>query len=62
MAKQKHQQTYRHITVYYGFTKVKYRKIPVIRLGGNYLTAIGFKIGDKLCVELADNKVTIIKK
>ena len=62
MAKQKYLGRYRQLTVYYGFTKRKYRKIPVIRLAGDYLTTIGFKIGDKVSIELETNKVVITKQ
>lgn len=61
MATQKYLRRYRQLTVYYGFTKRKFRKIPVIRLGGDYLYTIGFRIGDKLLIELETNKIIITK-
>lgn len=62
MATKKYLSRYRELKVYYGFTQRKYRKIPVIRLAGDYLTAIGFSIGDKVTIELETHKVIITKE
>jgi hypothetical protein len=61
MGKQKYLGRYRQLTVYYGFTKRKYRRIPVIRLAGDYLSSIGFDVGDKLSIELETRKIIITK-
>lgn len=52
----------RKLTVYYGHTENTYRQIPIIRIGGNYLAAAGFKIGDKVLVTLEENTISITKR
>lgn len=51
----------RKLKMYYRYTKSRYRQIPVIRLGGEYLAKMGFKIGDTLCITLEHNKIAITK-
>ncbi len=38
-----------------------YKRHPVIRLGGNYLSALDFKIGDTIAVSLSPGKIVITK-
>lgn len=47
--------------LYYGYTRRNYKRIPVIRLAGNYLAKSNFKIGDCLEITLNDNHIVISK-
>lgn len=35
--------------------------VPQIRLAGNWLSAVGFKIGDRLRIEILDQEIRIIR-
>jgi antirestriction protein ArdC len=50
----------RKLKVYYGHTGT-YRRIPVIRLRGDYLSKNGFKIGDIVNITLQNNNISITK-
>ncbi len=51
----------RKMKVYYGFKQNSYAQIPIIRLGGDYLTSAGFKIGDTISITLEKDKISITK-
>lgn len=50
----------RTLKVYYGYQGNK--RIPVIRLGGNYLTKMGFKAGDTIAITIEHNTIAIAKR
>lgn len=54
--------TTRRLRVYYAHRPKGYSKFPVIRLGGNYLTQAGFRIGDELEVSISPSILTITKR
>jgi hypothetical protein len=49
----------RKLKVYYGYTGRKYRKVPVIRLAGVYLSKAGFKIGDIIHINFEAGEIHI---
>jgi len=50
----------RRMKVYYGsYQGGTYSRHPVIRIGGNYLRAFGFKIGDTVELKLSDGRIEI---
>jgi hypothetical protein len=51
----------RRLKVYYGHNSGTYRRIPVIRLGGKYLTSQNFNIGDMLDVTIQAGEIHITK-
>ena len=54
------QVTTRRLKVYYGsYQGGYYSRHPVIRIGGNYLRAYGFKIGDTVEIKLSDGRIEI---
>ena len=54
--------TTRRLKVYYGsYQGGTYSRHPVIRIGGNYLQAYGFKTGDTLEVKLSSGRIEITR-
>ena len=54
--------TIRKLKVYYGsYYGGNYSRHPVIRVGGNYLRAAGFKIGDNIEIKLSRGKIEITR-
>ena len=54
--------TTRRLKVYYGsYHSSTYSRHPVIRIGGNYLRAYGFKTGDTVEVKLSSGRIEITK-
>ena len=54
--------TTRRLKVYYGsYQGGTYSRHPVIRIGGNYLRAYGFKTGDTLEVKLSSGRIEITR-
>jgi len=51
----------RKMKVYYAHRKRAYTRYPVIRIGGDYLSKMGFRIGDILFVKLEVDKLVITK-
>ncbi len=51
----------RHRKVYYAYYDARCEPYPYIRLGGRYLQAYGFMIGDTIEVLLDENRITITK-
>jgi hypothetical protein len=51
----------RRLKVYYGHQGNSYKRLPVIRLSGKYLTVQGFKIGDMVEVTLNAGQILITK-
>lgn len=52
----------RFLKIYYGHHSNSYKQHPVIRLAGKYLSAMDFKIGDKIEVTIEKNHIVIKKK
>lgn len=50
----------RKLKVYYGHHK-NYKQHPVIHLGGNYLSRLGFKIGDEIELSMEAGRIVITK-
>ena len=50
----------RTLKVYYGYQGNK--RIPIIRLGGDYLTKMGFKAGDMVTITIQHNNIAIAKQ
>jgi hypothetical protein len=51
----------RTLTVYYGYHGRAYKRHPVIRLAGEYLSKLDFKIGDKIEITMEHNLILINK-
>jgi len=55
----------RLLKVYRGHYLIRYRRSltphPVIRLGGNYLSHLGFQVGDAIEVSAEQGRITITK-
>ncbi len=51
----------RRLKVYYGHQGNSYKRLPVIRLSGKYLTVQGFKIGDMVEVTMNAGQILITK-
>ena len=51
----------RIMTVYYGHHSNSYKRHPVIRLAGEYLSNVDFKIGDKIEISMEINCIVINK-
>ena len=51
----------RYLKVYYFHNGFPYIPIPVIRLGGKYLSNLDFKIGDTIEVVLETGKIVMSK-
>ncbi len=51
----------RRLKVYYGHHG-NYRRHPVIRLGGNYLEKMNFKVGDFIDIYIEENKIVIVRQ
>jgi hypothetical protein len=51
----------RTLTVYYGYHGRSYKRHPVIRLAGKYLSLLDFKVGDKIEITLEPNLILINK-
>ena len=51
----------RTLTVYYGYHSNSYKRHPVIRLAGKYLSKLDFKIGDKIEITMEQNHILISK-
>lgn len=51
----------RHLKIYYGHSRKKYTKHPIIRFGGKYLKAMGFETGERIEVDIHKDGI-IIKK
>ena len=54
-------KTAKQMKVYKGHHYHSYKPHPVIRLGGSYLAKLGFKIGDRLTIELTHGLIQIKK-
>jgi hypothetical protein len=52
----------RLMKVYKGYQHRTYKPHPVIKIRGSYLSKLGFKIGDKLCIELSQDQILITKQ
>jgi type I toxin-antitoxin system toxin SymE len=54
--------TKRRLKVYYGSHQGgTYSRHPVVRIGGNYLRAYGFKTGDTIEIKLSQGRIEITK-
>lgn len=51
----------RILKVYYGHHGNSYKQHPVIRLGGDYLTQMEFKIGDAIEISMQLGQIIITK-
>ena len=51
----------RRLKVYYGFHGPPYKQHPVIRIAGNYLSKMGFRIGDHVEITMEENRIVISK-
>lgn len=51
----------RKLKVYYGHHGNSYKQHPVIRLAGQYLSKLDFKIGDIVEITEENQKITITK-
>ena len=54
-------KTTRKLKVYYGHHGPPYKQHPVIRIAGNYLAKLGFKVGDEIEVSMEANVLTVRK-
>lgn len=52
----------RRLSVHYAHRPKGYSKYPVIRFGGAYLHAVGFRIGDKLDMQVSKGNIVITKR
>ena len=51
----------RRMKVYYGHNSSSYKRHPVIRLAGKYLSNLDFKIGDTIEITLGMGSISITK-
>lgn len=57
----KNQQRTRHLTVNYIYQErtYEYKQVPSISLAGIWVQNAGFKIGDKVMVDVEENRIVI---
>lgn len=55
-------QAKRIMKVYYSYHGPPYVKCPMIRLAGNYLSAMNYNIGDEIEISVGNEKIVITKR
>jgi hypothetical protein len=56
------EKSIRSMKVYRAFHYHARKSHPVIRIGGKYLAKLGFKIGDRISIELSSDCIHITKQ